>query len=55
MRFTVFNIDKQIYELKTYSNPIYELEQSLQKLGLLEDVLEDYNINSIEELKERLG
>lgn len=55
MRFTVFNIDKQIYELHWSDDVVVELERSIQKLGLLEDVLEDYNINTIEELKERLG
>ena len=55
MRFTVFNINKQIYELKWSDNVVLELERCLQKLGMIEDVLEDYNINTIEELKERLG
>lgn len=52
MRMTVFNVDTQLYELDQFG--IRNLENVIQKLGIIEDIMEDHGIFSILELKERL-
>ncbi len=52
MRMTVYNVEKQLYEADNYG--IEFLENIIQKLGIIEDILEDKGIFSIKELKERL-
>jgi len=53
MRMTIFNLDTQLYELDNFG--IEHLENAIQKLGIIEDILEEYNIYSIKELKEYLN
>lgn len=49
MRFTEYNEETQLYEL------IYvDIINCVQKLGIIEDLLEEYGILSIRELKEFL-
>lgn len=52
MRMTVFNVDTQMYEADHFG--IEFLENIIQKLGIIEDIMEDHGIYSIQELKERL-
>lgn len=53
MRMTVFNVDTQLYEPDNHG--IEFIENIIQKLGIIEDILEDHGIFSISELKERLN
>lgn len=52
MRMTVFNVDTQMYEADNFG--IEFLENIIQKLGIIEDIMENHGIFSIQELKERL-
>ena len=52
MKMTVFNTDTQLYELDHFG--IEYLENAIQKLGIIEDLLEEYNIYSIQDLREYL-
>lgn len=49
MRMTVFNVETQMYELDNHG--IEFLENVIQKLGIIEDMMEENGIDSLKELK----
>ena len=51
MRLTVYNCELNKFELKSYSNPLYEIENVIKKLGLLENIMDMYDIDSVTELE----
>lgn len=51
MRLTVYNCELNKFELKSYANPLYEIENVIKKLGLLENIMDIYDIDSVTELE----
>jgi len=49
MRFTVYNVETQLYELDNHG--IEFLENVIQKLGIIEDMMDEAGIDSLRELK----